>query len=453
MGDVWWGLTEPSPKQYNFNGYLDLVQLIQSEGLQFLPVLSFHQCGGNVGDECNIPLPSFVTSVGQSNNNIWYHDRDGVTTQEYISLFADNQALFNGRTPLNLYGDYMTAFASSFSKYLGNTIPEIQVSLGPAGELRYPGYPLSKWQYCGIGGFQSYGQYAAESLSGYLKSSSDGAAPSSTGTYNNFPSDVCFFQNNCANNAYSAAGQSYLAWYTGSLITHGDNVLALANQAFRNFRGLSIAAKVSGIHWWFGDKSHAAEATSGYNMINGKNAYLDISKMLSKYNAGMVFTCFEMLDSEQDYGKCKSQPEELVQTVRKAANSVRVPFSAENALPRFDETAYNTIIRQSASDPCKPLRFTYLRLGQDLLNKFAPFTTFVAKMNQLGTDCSIVEPDRRSFADADAAKIFGMNVTVLIISVAGGVLAVVLTVVAVFVAKKKREEAVPSYKYVSINDP
>ena len=122
MGDVWWGLVEKSPKNYYFNGYKDLVELVKGVGLEFIPVMSFHQCGGNVGDACNIPLPSFVTSVGQSNNNIWYHDREGVTTQEYISLFADNEILFNGRSPVQMYGDFMSNFASTFSSYPGKCI-------------------------------------------------------------------------------------------------------------------------------------------------------------------------------------------------------------------------------------------------------------------------------------------------------------------------------------------
>jgi beta-amylase len=119
QGDVWWGLTEASPRQYNFGGYLKLVELIKGCGLQFIPVMSFHECGGNVGDACNIPLPPFVIAVGESNNNIFYHDRDGITTKEYISLFADNEALFAGRTPLSMYGDFMSAFATTFSSYLG----------------------------------------------------------------------------------------------------------------------------------------------------------------------------------------------------------------------------------------------------------------------------------------------------------------------------------------------
>ena len=38
--------------------------------------MSFHQCGGNVGDACNIPLPSWVLAVGDS-HSVFYTDREG----------------------------------------------------------------------------------------------------------------------------------------------------------------------------------------------------------------------------------------------------------------------------------------------------------------------------------------------------------------------------------------
>jgi len=96
-------------------------------------VTSFHQCGGNVGDTCDIPLPAFVTSQG----DIWYKDQHGHEDKEYISLFADNVTI-EGRTPLQMYSDWFNALSASFAADLGSVIEEIQVGMGPAGELRYP---------------------------------------------------------------------------------------------------------------------------------------------------------------------------------------------------------------------------------------------------------------------------------------------------------------------------
>lgn len=53
MVDVWWGLVEKDgPLKYNWDGYVELVQMVQKHGLKLQAVMSFHQCGGNVGDSC-----------------------------------------------------------------------------------------------------------------------------------------------------------------------------------------------------------------------------------------------------------------------------------------------------------------------------------------------------------------------------------------------------------------
>ena len=53
MMDVWWGLVERnSPGAYNWGGYTDLLEMAKKHGLKVQAVMSFHQCGGNVGDSC-----------------------------------------------------------------------------------------------------------------------------------------------------------------------------------------------------------------------------------------------------------------------------------------------------------------------------------------------------------------------------------------------------------------
>merc|ERR1719487_267833 len=108
---------------------------------------SFHQCGGNVGDACNIPIPGFA----RSESGVWYTDKDGNEDKEYISLFADNVTFPSGRTPIQMYSDWLKAFASTFADEIGKTISTVQIGMGPAGELRYPAYQLSRWKFCGVG--------------------------------------------------------------------------------------------------------------------------------------------------------------------------------------------------------------------------------------------------------------------------------------------------------------
>ena len=53
MVDAWWGLVEKDgPMEYNWEGYAELVKMVQKYGLKLQVVMSFHQCGGNVGDSC-----------------------------------------------------------------------------------------------------------------------------------------------------------------------------------------------------------------------------------------------------------------------------------------------------------------------------------------------------------------------------------------------------------------
>ena len=53
MVDAWWGLVEKDgPLKYNWEGYDELVQMVKKHGLKLQVVMSFHQCGGNVGDSC-----------------------------------------------------------------------------------------------------------------------------------------------------------------------------------------------------------------------------------------------------------------------------------------------------------------------------------------------------------------------------------------------------------------
>ena len=62
MIDVWWGFCEKTSKNYDFSGYKTFFAKIKDRGMKIIPVMSFHQCGGNVGDTCSILLPDFVRS-------------------------------------------------------------------------------------------------------------------------------------------------------------------------------------------------------------------------------------------------------------------------------------------------------------------------------------------------------------------------------------------------------
>jgi len=53
MVDVWWGVVErEGPGRYDWEAYAELVRMVERAGLRLQAVMSFHQCGGNVGDTC-----------------------------------------------------------------------------------------------------------------------------------------------------------------------------------------------------------------------------------------------------------------------------------------------------------------------------------------------------------------------------------------------------------------
>lgn len=371
MADMWWGVTEPQAKSYNFDAYKQIVQMVKDRSMKVQFVTSFHQCGGNVGDDCNIPLPSFV----HNSNGIWYKDQSGNEDKEYISLFAD-EVTVSGRTPLQMYKDWFTALASEFSSDLGNTISELQIGMGPAGELRYPAYQLAHWSFCGVGAFQVWDDHALASFRSAASAAGHSewdSPPTDAGDYNSQPSQTSFF-----NSGYkSEYGHFFLDWYFSSLKQHGAAVLSSARSAVG--RNVALAAKVSGIHWWYNSPHHASELTAGYYNTNNRDAYAELAKVFKDNgNAALDFTCLEMADSEQP-AKCASGPEELVNQVANAASSKGIHFNGENALPRYDTTAYNKILSYKS----RLSGFTYLRLSDTLLqgDNFNNFKNFVNQMH------------------------------------------------------------------------
>lgn len=111
MVDVWWGVIESiGPKMYNWNAYRSLFQVIKDCGLKVQAIMSFHQCGGNVGDAVSIPLPQRVLQIGDSNPDIFCTNRRGTRNTEYLTLGVDHDPIFGERTPIQIYSDYMKSF-------------------------------------------------------------------------------------------------------------------------------------------------------------------------------------------------------------------------------------------------------------------------------------------------------------------------------------------------------
>lgn len=394
MVDVWWGIVEAKgPKQYDWSSYIKLFDLVQECGLRIQAIMSFHQCGGNIGDVVCIPIPDWILAVGEEDPDVFYTNKSGIRNPEYLSLGVDNLPLFHGRTAVEMYRDYMKSFREAMSELLeAETIVDIEVGLGPAGELRYPSYPQNQgWRFPGIGEFQCYDKYLKQefAVSAAKAGHPKWDLPCDAGKYNDTPAKTGFF---AANGTYlSEKGKFFLTWYSNKLIQHGDQILGEANKAFEECR-VTIAAKVSGIHWWYSDSSHACELTSGYYNVSGRDGYRPIARMISRHHGMLNFTCLEMRNSEQP-ARGKSAPQQLVQQVKVLSGgwAEKVDVAGENALSRYDRAGYNQIllnvrpngVNRNGAPKHKMAGVTYLRLSDELLESmnFRIFKQFVKKMH------------------------------------------------------------------------
>ncbi|RCV42618.1 hypothetical protein SETIT_9G229700v2 [Setaria italica] len=413
MVDVWWGIAESDgPGRYNFAGYAELMEMARKTGLKVQAVMSFHQCGGNVGDSVNIPLPRWALEEMEKDQDLCYTDQWGRRNFEYVSLGCDAMPVLKGRTPVECYTDFMRAFRDHFADYLGNTIVEIQVGMGPAGELRYPSYPESNgtWRFPGIGAFQCNDRYMLSSLKAAAEAAGKPewghGGPTDAGSYNNWPEDTIFFRRE--NGGWSTEyGDFFLSWYSQMLMEHGDRILTGASSVF-SASPVEVSVKVAGIHWHYGTRSHAPELTAGYYNTRHHDGYLPVARLLARHGAVLNFTCVEMRDHEQPQD-AQCMPEALVRQVGAAARAAGVGLAGENALPRYDGAAHDQVVSTAAERAAEDrmVAFTYLRMGADLFHpdNWHRFAAFVRRMDGAGSCREAAEREARSVAQATGSLV------------------------------------------------
>ncbi|XP_024364731.1 beta-amylase 2, chloroplastic isoform X2 [Physcomitrium patens] len=401
MVDCWWGLVEAKgPKVYDWSGYKNLFEIVRELQLKLQVVMSFHQCGGNVGDDTFIPLPQWVREVGKENPDIFFTNRKNKRNPECLTWGVDEEPVLRGRTGLEVYRDFMENFRQEMTEFFHDgTIVEIEVGLGPCGELRYPSYPETQgWVYPGIGEFQCYDKYLLKGLKEVAEAQGHkgwGKPPSNTGSYNSKPQYTEFFRDGGDYDSYY--GRFFLGWYSKTLIEHGDRVLSIAITVFS---GTKIAAKISGIHWWYQTASHAAELTCGYYNTSFRDGYSSIAQMFAKHKATFNFTCVELLTSEQNkyHPEAMADPEGLVQQVFKSVWGAGVSVASENALACYDRRGYNKILENAKpriDSERNVVSFTYLRLNPELMehDNYLEFTRFVRRLHGKSiSDLPVVMP-------------------------------------------------------------
>lgn len=370
--DVWWGAIEPKPGEFSWNYYDMMSSKIAAKNLKWVPILSLHECGGNVGDTANVPIPMWIwsklqNSIGSSNPDVAkFKSEQGNTSHEYVSFWATKQAL-------PLYRNVMTEFQNHFAGK-APIIAEINVSLGPAGELRYPSYNYhdngSGWPTRGA--LQAYDDLARQSFKDFAvgKYGSEDAVKQAWGEkYGQSiepPKNAEDFYNSgdYRNTQY---GKDFFDWYSKSLQEHGDQVLSTALDVFGSkgaaFAGIDVGAKIPGVHWRLGYidngnvvlEGRQAELSAGlistsrndWNEADGMGyrPLLSVFKNLqTKSQFSRViphFTALELPDG-QDGPLARSLPHSLATWVGQEANRQGMAIKGENALAGtlYDRSAW-----------------------------------------------------------------------------------------------------------------
>lgn len=357
--DVWWGDVEgEADNSFNWTYYQDIFKTITDHDLQVIPILSFHQCGGNSGDDYTSLLPNWIWSKLMEENDqiaseldLKYisdskdEDGDPRYSNEFVALWADDLVM-------DQYIEFMEAFKAEFAAMF-DQMQEINISCGPAGELRYPSYNShDNWSYPGSGNLQCYSDLA---LSDFQKASEakygtiqllNGAWNTDFSTFGDItlPEDAeDFFQSGAYYN--TTYGKDFISWYNQSLVDHGVRMVKAGLKTFGDqlSNDLKLGFKVPGIHWQLRNPQspRASEVKCGlinsYGLTGAKGYHSTLSRIYEEIpndKVNLHFTCLEMGNEYSGEGESEhySRAQELVFQVDSAAQALGINVKGENAL-------------------------------------------------------------------------------------------------------------------------
>lgn len=393
--EVWWGIVErDAPGAYNWAGYMDLVSLARRHGLKVRMIIAFHQSGSGPGDPCWFPLPQWVLEEMDIDPDLAYSDRFGRRSKEYISLGCEILPVLKGRTPIQAYSDFMRNFRDTFREFLGATITEVQVGMGPAGELRYPSFPSKKLTGPSsvpvLGEFQCYDKYMLASLNACAQNAAKNAwgigAPLRAGILYQNPEERSFFQSDGPSNAI--CGSFLNGWYYEMLLLHGERLCMAANAIFWG-TGVKVLAKIAGTPWHYSTNSLPSELTAGYYNTLIRDRYLPLARMFCRYRMTLCCTCFDIQDVEQITPE--RSPEGFLRQLIYAARVCALPLASENSMARLDDASLKRVVRSSElyTDGLHGhhLSFNFVRMTKNLFDShnWTRFTRFVRQMSDSRT--------------------------------------------------------------------
>ncbi|KAF7837876.1 inactive beta-amylase 9 [Senna tora] len=376
---IWWGIVEKeSMGNYDWSGYLAIAEMVQKAGLKLHVTLCFH--GSKT--PC-IPLPKWVSQIGESEPGIFFTDRSGQLYKECLSFAADDLPVFDGKTPEQVYQSFCQSFKSTFSPFMGSTITGISMGLGPDGELRYPSHHQLSKNTHGVGEFQCYDQNMLRFLKEHAEASGNPlwglGGPHDAPTYDQPPNATGFFMD--GGSWESPYGNFFLSWYSNMLITHGDRLLSLAATTFRD-TGVATYGKIPLMHSWYRTRSHPSELTAGlYNTAN-RDGYEAMAEIFAKNSCKMICPGMDLLDAYQP-NETLSSPELLLAQVMAACRKHGVKVSGQNSSDSGGSGALEQIKKNLTGDNVLDL-FMYNRMGAYFFSPehFPSFTSFVHSLNQ-----------------------------------------------------------------------
>ncbi|MFT7562202.1 MAG: beta-amylase [Flavobacteriales bacterium] len=379
--DVWWGKVEGAGDQiFDWSYYDTLVQHIENAGLHWVPIMSFHQCGGNVGDTCDIPIPGWIWThyPGVDANDMKYRSEQYNYSVETVSLWQDALVMSE-------YEEFMNAFEDHFASKAYMT-DEVNISMGPAGELRYPSYNShdSGTGYPTRGAFQSYSEpakadfrrwaldkyrslNAINSAWGFSLASTNDINPPANA--NQFISDSDHYD--------MQYGRDFVRWYHESLKQHGVDMMDTAATAFSGaFNRAELGYKIPGIHWQMGipnGYSRSAEIAAGLipsdvdlnagSTAHGYESIIGVAGNDNNTGRNVVlhFTALEM--DNQNWSPQYSKAKDLVFWMANGAAAQNVSIKGENALAGgvTTDTGWNNI--ENAFNYASYSGMTVLRIG------------------------------------------------------------------------------------------
>ena len=416
--DLHWGLVESQEAVFDWGAYRAMLSLIADYGFKIKVSLCFHSTD-------TIPLPEWLLEEGRINPDIYFTDKAGGRNTECLTLGINDLPVLRGRTAIDVYKAFMSSFRDEFRGWLGETIVECLIGLGPNCELKYPAHPTSdkRWNFPGIGEFQCYDRFMLSSLracADQVSQSSWGTGgPHDAGSYCLWPHQTGFFHQH--GNWCTPYGKFFLQWYSEMLIRHADSVVGAAREVFSSCPNLDLSVRIPGSHWWYNSASHAPELTSGFFNTVQRDGYLPVFKALSAHGVGLRLGPAEVRNQEQpQHSFC--DPEKMLLQQRTAAAALKIPVSIENLHCRFDESSFARLdsvlfglaVNQSIELP-QPTGITFHSVTDQLFepSNWKAFKSFVLRVKEKAEmqEASAPPPHDWSRSSVEARALYQGNKT------------------------------------------